>query len=824
MLSLQELNDLEIKQRNARCGLCANNCQLNLYNFSGNRFISGNRCDRPLKSKTTGKYFNMFDYKYERLFDYAPLTDEEAVRGQIGIPRILNMYEHYPFWFTLFNELKFQVLISPRSTKQIYEQGMQTIPSESLCYPAKLANGHIQNLVEQGIKTIFYPSVLFENKDSNLGKKVKNDGKFACPVITSYPEVIKSNMDGLKQNGVNFMQPFVSFIDSTTMYNNLKYLEAEYKISKAELKTAIDAAFQELQQYQADLDQKTAEVLDAMEANQEQAVVISGRPYHLDPEINHGIANLVTSQEMHVFTEDTIARLNDEEINLRVVDQWKYHSRLYQAANVVGKRSNLELIQLNSFGCGIDSVTSDQVKEIIEHYRKVYTAIKIDEGENLGAAKIRIRSLKATLNNRQKQEAVNDKYDYQAIPLEGNIKDYTILAPQMSPFHFEFIEAAARSEGFDMRVLPEVDRSAINYGVKYVHNDSCYPALVVIGQMIKALEQYDLDKDKVALVISQTGGGCRATNYIALLRKALVEAGMPNIPVIALNGGNVTDVNTFPVSAKFALKSAIGILYGDALLRAVHRMRPYEKIPGTTDALHDKWRQIIKNDVDSGNYIKFRKNIQKLIAEFDQIDIDEAIIKPKVGIVGEILVKYHPTANNQLVDLLERNGAEVIIPDFLDFFLYGLEGRRFVAKDLMKNNKDALMHSFTIKGLEKYRNILKKAVANSKNFSPIHEIKHTAKNAEQLLSLANQTGEGWFLTGEIMNLLEDGVDNVVCTQPFGCLPNHIMGKGMFKPLRERYENANIVAIDYDPGASEVNQESRIILMLSVAKKNLKNNR
>ncbi len=820
MLSLSELENLEIKQRSARCGLCANNCQLNMYNFSGNRYISGNRCDRPLKSKTSDKYFNMYNYKYERLFDYAPLTDKEAIRGEIGIPRILNMYEHYPFWFTLFTELKFQVLISPRSTKQIYECGMQTIPSESLCYPAKLANGHIQSLVDQGLKTIFYPAVLFENNDENLGKKVKNDAKFACPVITSYPEVIKSNMDSLKNNEVEFLNPFVSFTDEKIMYNNLKFLLEQYKIEKNELKSAISKAFVELNQFQVDLDKKTEEILEHLLNNDEQAVVIAGRPYHLDPEINHGIANLVTAQEMHVLTGDVIARLNDEEVNLRVVDQWKYHSRLYQAANVVGKSDNLELIQLNSFGCGIDSITSDQVKEIIEHYKKVYTGIKIDEGENLGAAKIRIRSLKATLKSRTKQVKIEEQYNYDPVKLEGNIKDYTILAPQMSPFHFEFIEAAAKSEGYDMRVLPEVDRDAINYGVKYVHNDSCYPALVVIGQMVKALEEYDLDKDKVALLISQTGGGCRATNYIALLRKALVEANMPNIPVIALNSGNVDDVNVFPLTPSFVLKSAIGILYGDALLRAVHRMRPYELTEGSVDELHNKWRGIISSDVESGNYFKFRKNITKLINEFDQIPIDETLVKPKVGVVGEILVKYHPTANNQLVNLLEKNGAEVIIPDFLDFFLYGLEARKFVAKDLMKNNKEALLHDFSIKGLEKYRNVLKKAVANSEHFSNIHPIKHTAKKAEELLSLANQTGEGWFLTGEIMNLLEDGVSNVVCTQPFGCLPNHIMGKGMFKPLRERYENANIVAIDYDPGASEVNQESRIILMLSVAKKNL----
>ncbi len=820
MLKLEEIENLEIKTKNSRCRLCSNNCQLNIYNFSGKRYISGNRCDRPLRKKQTGQYFNMYNYKYERLFDYIPLDDQTAIRGKIGIPRILNMYEHYPFWFTLFTELKFQVIISERSSKLTYERGMQTIPSESLCYPAKLANGHIQQLIDDGIKTIFYPSVLYENSDENLGKKVKNDTKFACPIITSYPEVIKANMDSIKNKSINFLHPFVSFIDEKTMYQNLKFMQKDFHITSQELKVAIKKAFLELKQYQTDLDTKTLAVLNELKVKKETGIVISGRPYHLDPEINHGIADLVIGQGMHVFSEDTIARLNDEELDLRVIDQWKYHSRLYQAANVVGKNENLELLQLNSFGCGIDAITSDQVKEIIEHYHKVYTGIKIDEGENLGSAKIRIRSLKATLDKRQKQ--INDQtYQYEPVKLTGNIKDYTLLAPQMSPFHFEFIETAAQSEGLNVKILPEVDANAINYGIKYVHNDSCYPAVVVIGQMIKALEEFDLEQEKVALIITQTGGGCRATNYIALLRKALYEAGYENIPVLSLNNGNVKDINSFKVSPKFITKAAIGVLYGDALLRCVHRMRPYEREIGATNKLHDKWRKIIKQELNEGKYFKYRQNLQIMIEEFDNIAIDETLSKPRVGIVGEILVKYHPTANNQLVELLEKNGAEVIIPDFIDFFLYGLEGRRYVAKDLVYNKSTVIKNKIAIQGLERYRNILKKAMANSQHFSSIHEIKDTAKNANKLLSLANQTGEGWFLTGEMINLIEDGIDNIVCTQPFGCLPNHIMGKGMFKAIREKYPQANIIAIDYDPGASEVNQESRIILMLSVAKKKLK---
>ncbi len=814
MLNLKDIENLDVSQKNARCGLCSNNCQLNIYNFSSTKYISGNRCDRPLKNKHKSNKFNMYNYKYERLFNYTPLDIKEANRGVIGIPRILNIYEYYPFWFTFFNNLKFQVIISPRSNKKIYELGMQTIPSESLCYPAKLANGHIQALIDQGIKNIFYPSVIFED-DHN------EKTRYSCPVITSYPEVIKSNMDSIKENNINFIHPFIEFSNEETLYKNLLFLEKEFNIPKKEIKQSIKDAILEQEKYKEELVLKTKEVISDLEKTNDKAIVLSGRPYHLDPEINHGIDNMIISQGINVLAEESVAKLDDEDIKLRVIDQWNYHSRLYKAANFVAKHKSLELIQLNSFGCGIDSITSDQVKEILEHYNKVYTGIKIDEGENLGAAKIRVRSLSATLKSRKNKEKVLEKYDYNPTEIEGDLKEYTILAPQMSPFHFELIQEAVKSEGYKIKILPEVDKGAIDYGLKYVHNDSCYPALVVIGQMIKALEKYDIRNEKIALIITQTGGGCRATNYIALLRKGLKEAGMENVPVIALNSGNVEDVNAFKLNYSFIKKSLISVLYGDVLLRCVHKMRPYEKYKGDTDKLHSKWVKKIKEDLNSTNYFNFRKMVKKIILEFDNIEVLDNVQKPKVGIVGEILVKYHPTANNQLVNLLEENGAEVVIPDFLDFFLYGMYGRKYLYDNVSYDKKSSLKEGIMYNFLELYRSILKSEFKKSKNFKEIHSIKHTAENASKFLDLGNQTGEGWFLTGEIINLLEDGIDNIVCTQPFGCLPNHIMGKGMFKPIRENYPQANIIAIDYDPGASEVNQVSRIKLMLSVAKKNLK---
>ncbi len=525
---------------------------------------------------------------------------------------------------------------------------------------------------------------------------------------------------------------------------------------------------------------------------------------------------------MIVLTEDAVSEIHESSMNLRVIDQWVYHSRLYEAAHFVGQDGNFDLIQLNSFGCGIDAITTDQVKEILEHHNKVYTLLKIDEGSNLGAAKIRIRSLKAAVEERtlKNLEINNKSYDYKPIKIDGKIKDYTILAPQMSPIHFELIEHAFIEEGYKFAVLPAVDKDAIEIALKYVNNDACYPALVVIGQMLKALDNYNLDQDKVALLITQTGGGCRASNYIALLRRALVHAGFPNIPVISLNAGNIVDENSMQVSNALIKKGILGLLYGDLFLRVIHRMRPYEINKGQTNSIHKKWIPIVKTNIINGKVFEFRKNVEKIIKDFDNIEIDEQLQLPRVGIVGEILVKYHPTANNELVKVIEENGGEAVIPDMYDFFLYGIKNTSFNSSIIEPSLYKKVKSEMIIMIGEFLRSPMIKQLNKSKHFDSIHKINTTSTNAKEFVSLGNQTGEGWFLTGEMINLIQDGVTNIICTQPFGCLPNHITGKGMFKKIRESFDDVNLVAIDYDPGASEVNQISRIKLMISVAKKNL----
>lgn len=822
LLNQQQLRDFELTKRMTRCGLCPNNCELTINSFAGKKekFITGNKCDKPIKKHNKLSDMNLYEYKNDRLFDYAPLTDEEATRGKIGIPRALNMYEHYPFWFTFFTELKYQVLISPRSSSDIYEEGMQTIPSESLCYPAKLANGHVQNLINQGLKNIFYPSVIFENHEAD-----QKDRGFNCPVVISYPEVIAKNMEDLVTKNINYYHPFISMESEEVAINNLVSFGQELGISKSEIIKAATIAFEEAANAKRDIDFKGEEILNRAEAEDIKVIVLAGRPYHVDPEISHGIDRQINSYGMAVITEDILAKRVESDPNLRVIDQWSYHSRLYKAATYIGKEKNIELIQLNSFGCGIDAVTTDQVKEIIEHYNKVYTCLKIDEGSNLGAAKIRIRSLAATIKQRDFNNVKlnTEDYNYQPITANRDLKKYTILAPQMSPFHFEFLETALRSSGYDLKVLPEIDSQTIEYGLKYIHNDACYPAIVSLGQLMQAIDKYDLDQDNVALLISQTGGGCRATNYIAMLRQAVSKAGYTNTPVISISGGRVDDVNSLDLDFDALKKMGMAVLYGDAFLRVVHRMRPYELNKGETDRLHAKWIKKVSHNIENGKRTEFKKNIKQIIEEFDNIPIDETLVKPRVGIVGEILVKYHPGANNDLVGVIEENGGEAVIPDILDFAQYTLYSTKYINENFSKKNKKDWKMKLLIDFVEIYRKVLAKNLKASKHFEPIHDIYHTAEKASELLDIGNQSGEGWFLTGEMINLIEEGVPNIVCTQPFGCLPNHVTGKGMFKALREKYDNANIVAIDYDPGASEINQVSRIKLMMSVAHKQIENN-
>lgn len=817
LASAEELENFSTETRTHRCNLCGNQCLITTKIFAnGQTYHSGNRCERGVGGEKSGEQVpNMYEYKYRRIFNYIPLKEAESSRGVIGIPRVLNIYEDYPFWFTFFTSLGYRVVLSDRSTSATYQLGMDTIPSETVCYPAKLVHGHIVNLVEKGIKRIFYPCVTHNEIEDHAA-----DNSFNCPVVISYPETIDSNMDILKEGKISFFHEFLPLDSPKRLLKRLLEELKEEDISKTEMKNALEKAYQERHQCKEDIRKKSEEVLASLKRNQKIGIVLSGRPYHIDPEINHGLPELIQSYGIAVLTEDGIQHLGNTERPLRVVDQWTYHSRLYRAASFVAQEENLELLQINSFGCGLDAVVSDQVKEILESHGKLYTIIKLDEINNLGAVRIRIRSLLAAIHERQVKELSNPKgeYHYQKPVFTKEMAyKHTILAPQMSPIHFQFIQASLQKAGYRI-VIPEVDdKSGVDMGLRYVNNDACYPTLVVVGQLVEALKSGKYDPDQTSIIMFQTCGGCRATNYIAMLRKALADAGLGHVPVFSLWGEKSPG---FSLTLPMVNDLVTGTLYGDLLMNVLHRVRPYEKVAGSTERLYHYWAKKCEVDLREGRRNHFKQNVYDIVRDFDQLEIREGEQKPKVGIVGEILVKYHPVANNRIVHLLEKEGAEVVVPDIMSFFLYSAYDHIANYQLLSGSFGDMLKAKLFIKVLEFMQKDIRQALALSDRFQVPHRIDELAELASRFLSIGNMTGEGWLLTGEIAAMLQEKVSNIVCLQPFGCLPNHIVGKGMIRELKKAYSELNIVPLDYDPGVSTVNQLSRIRLMLSVAKEKM----
>lgn len=906
ILTLEEVENLTVHNKHVRCGRCPNNCMLTINDFGeGRRFITGNRCEKGAgvkRNKTDAP--NLYAYKNKRLFDYASREIADAPRGVVGIPRALNMYENYPFWFTFFTELGYRVVLSEPSTKKTYEAGIESMPSESVCYPAKLSHGHIMDLISQNPDFIWMPCIKWERKeDKNAGNS------FNCPIVMSYPEALKLNIDPITSGEIKFLNPFVPYENKKELKRRLfEVLSQEIaersekagdktgistkdipQLTQAEIARAVDRAWEEDENFKGDIRREGERALAWIEQHDAHGIVLAGRPYHNDSEINHSLPELLSSFNLAVLTEDSVAHLAETDRPIRVVDQWMYHSRLYRAAQLVAGRNNLDLIQLNSFGCGLDALTTDQVQEILEKNDKIYTVLKIDEVSNLGAARIRIRSLLAALedkrlelfgklaetdaaqssedclgakschgsggsreaascqsavschqaDDRQRAEgcrAVEDRQDTTRVPVHKPTKSsafkkvrftqkmkddrYTILSPQMAPIHFDLIKEVFNNSGYNFVLLPSVDTGALEAGLKYVNNDICYPSILVTGQIMEAVTSGEYDMDRTAVIITQTGGACRATNYIALIRKALKDAGLEHVPVIALGPGGLDEKNEgFKVTAGMLKRATYAILYGDVIMQTLYRTRPYEAHPGSADALYERWMDKARAIMPTINRSRFSKLVQETVKAFDELELVNDRSKPRVGVVGEILVKFHPTANNDVVRVIEQEGCEPVVPGLADFFLYSMSGNVNWVEELGSSWKKRTGARAMIKLLEWMRKPADDALRASQRFEPAVPIFEMAAKAKEILSLCNTAGEGWLLTAEMLDLIEQGAPNIICAQPFACLPNHIVGKAVIKELRKRHPESNIVAVDYDPGASEVNQLNRIKLMIAVAHEN-----
>lgn len=961
IVSAEEIDSINPTHKTTRCGLCSNNCLLTINSFGRDpltgktrRFITGNRCERGAghSGKNQRSIPNVFAYKNKRLFSYKPLDAADAPRGTVGIPRALNMYENYPFWFTFFTALKFRVELSDNSSKELFSSGIESMPSESVCYPAKMAHGHVMNLLARHPDFIWMPCSKWERQeDAGAGNH------YNCPIVASYSEALRLNIDQLNDTDTAFLNPWIPYDKKDYLKERLFIELCQHNAqvvgrhaalpTRAEIDAAVERAWDEDEAFKRDIRTKGQETLMWMQQTGTHGIVLAGRPYHNDPEINHSIPELLTSFGLAVLTEDSVAHLGVLERPIRLVDQWMYHTRLYAAAKVVTQRNDLDLIQLNSFGCGLDALTCDQVQEILEAAGKVYTVLKIDEVSNLGAARIRVRSLLAALRDKQEREqekhpgapkeheqqhtlpsearlqivdsfilvppndidelvsapaassahavsarenatsAAQNKASHAAAPATSAaptqaasatpmpfvlnvasvpssevscckapvhacekadlyVQDFftqrtssstafkrvqftqrmreegwTILAPQMAPIHFEILAEAFHRFGYNVELLPSVDPKATEIGLKYVNNDICYPSILVTGQIMEAVLSGRYDTNKLAVVISQTGGGCRATNYISLIRKALKAAGLSHIPVISLSTAKLGENNPgFKLSSAMLMQAVYAFLYGDVLMQCLYRTRPYEAQKGAAYQLFRRYMELCKSQMRTGlRYGHFVRTCRCIVRDFDALPLINDQSKPRVGVVGEILVKFHPTANNNVVEVIEAQGCEARVPGIVEFFLFGIAGAIFQRKPLGRSRKGEIGSRIALAVLQALRAPVNRALRTSKRFEPPADIYTMGSYASDILSLCNSMGEGWLLTAEMVELIKTGTPNIICAQPFACLPNHVVGKAVIKQLRALYPLSNIVAIDYDPGSSEVNQLNRIKLMISVAKSN-----
>lgn len=548
--------------------------------------------------------------------------------------------------------------------------------------------------------------------------------------------------------------------------------------------------------------------------------MLAGHPYHLDPLVNHGIPALIESMGVPVVTEDAVAHLAPQPEHLDVVNQWTFHSRLYRAASLVLRSPQAELVQLVSFGCGIDAITSEQVKRLLEPSGKIFTMLKIDEGEALGSVKIRLRSLLAAVESRRTArrtipiELVRriEPKKKPRIPPSSGIR--TLYAPQMAPVHFPILAGALQSLGWNVRILPEVRPQAIELGLAHVNNDACYPAIIVIGQLLDALKNGEIDPERSALLLAQTCGPCRATNYPNLLRWALQEIGCGEIPVVTLAAGKLRGAEQLDIGLRGLHRLCVALVFGDLLQRLSLYVRAHGAAEKDWRALMEKWTARAVAAAQKGNGRAFERGAPEMVRDFLTLPLDGKR-RPRVGIVGEILLKYHPKANLNIVDEIIAEGAEPVLGDLSSFLLYCLYDHIYSAKAFGTSKFRAGISWLVVRHLESLRRPMVEALQGTP-LEGVASLKDGLRSIQGFVSPGQAAGEGWLLTAEMLDFINTGTENVVCLQPFGCLPNHITGKGVMRRLRMDYPKANLCAVDFEAGTSRSNVANRLKLFLAQA--------
>ena len=843
--------------RQLQCKGCENHCYVSQYKFAGgNRFYSGNKCERIFnnygKNHTTGE--NAYTYKYKLLFDRnseeskAEMSRENegshsasATNTTIGIPRVLGMYEEYPFWHSLFTSCGFNVLLSSPSTYGNYESQLRAVMSDNICFPAKLVHSHIaeldrkltamrdsdkgnakgavansgtdkQKVLSATAKgccntRIFFPYVVYERKDDK-----RNDDSYNCPIVSAYSDVVRSSMNLKTQMD----SPVITFADDKLLWKQIRNYLKSLGVSARQAKIAFMRALADQRVYENEIKSVDEHILEKSRKEGNLTILLAGRPYHTDPLIQHKLSDMIAGLGVNVITDDIVRGEYDTgRGDTYLVEQWAYANRIIKAGQWAAEQpSDVHFVEMTSFGCGPDAFIQDEVKDIMQRHGKPYTLLKIDDVSNVGSLKLRVRSLIDSLKINNKRGKEKD-FPHTKVFTKAD-RHRKILAPFFTEFLSPLLPPLLKRAGYDVEILPPSNADSAHEGLAYANNEVCYPATLIVGDMVKALKSGKYDPDNIALVMTQTGGQCRATNYTALIKRAMIANGFENVPLIALGvttNGETNEQDGFEYPwLKLSTITTNTLLFSDVLSKLYYATIVRETVPGISKKLKAKYLRLAGEriaDNDSKGLVALAENAAE---EFGSYAADKKC--PKVGIVGEIFLKFNYFSHQYIEEKLIAKGVEVVPPLISPFFL-----QEFVNVEVQKRLclSDSSVPDFVLRTLyaliARWEKKYNKVCGGFKYWRPFTSIYDEAKGANGVVSMAAQFGEGWLLPAEVSEFYRDGVRNVVSLQPFGCIANHIISKGIEKKLHTLYPELNFLSLDFDSGVSEVNVYNRLLLFL-----------
>ena len=843
-----KLNELlqsdHFEEKEEICPGCQNHCQVRVYSFAnGRQYVSGNNCERVYSNEgtTARKGINMFEEKYKMLFEqraalYSVSPQDglysvsEAVQQRsgltIGLPRGLGIYENYPFWQTLFGCCGMRVRLSGMSTTKLFDKGVRTIVADNICYPAKLMHGHVMDLIEKQVDRIFYPWVVFERKEDEQSKN-----SFNCPVVSGYSDVIKSAINPEKNYGIPLDAPTISFKDEELLRASLVEYLATLNINESTAQAAITQAITAQQNYLGALEKRNMQVFNEARAAGRMVILLAARPYHIDPLIQHKIADAIAAMGIDVITENVAAHegqgVYDE---LNAMAQWAYPNRIFKAAHWVGNNPyyNLHMVELTSFGCGPDAFILDEVRAILSRYGKNLTVLKIDDVNNIGSLRLRVRSLvesvKKSVSPKDGLYSVSDsglsaqrsQLPFTTKPFEVEDKDRVILTPYFAEGYNEFLPTIFSLAGYRIESLPMATQEDAEEGLHVANNDICYPATIVVGSIMRALKSGKYDLSKTAVAITQTGGQCRASNYYALIKNALVAAGMSQVPVIAVAIGPSLKNSQpgFEINWLHLIRPTLEALYfADALAKLYYPAAPRERIPGVARKLYDHYLNAAQPLLAKRNYRAIRQLMRDAAGAFTDIT-DTTKQVPVVGVVGEIYVKYNSFSNHGVVRWLMEHGVEVVPPAITGFFSTSIPNA-FINREqhIRKDGLSPWQAKLVNRLLLHYAHVYDRLCSDFPFYRPFADIMDIWRKSRRVINSAAEFGEGWFLPGEICDLADHGIHKVVSLQPFGCIANHIISKGIERRYKDLYPHLSLLFLDFDAGTSDANITNRLHFLL-----------